>query len=168
MAQRGSRGDGPTLTRHRFPPSIISAGLRVFGNIECDGAVQVDGYVDGDVTCDDLTIGADGTVRGNVNARTVRVIGAVIGSIHAKNAFILSTSRIVGDVIHESLVLEHGARVDGFYRSAANVGVSGTVDVRDKIGQTFRRARPPIRTMKRPMRPAALPMPTPVRPTAEL
>ena len=168
MAQRGTRGDGPTLTRPSFSTSIISDGLRVTGRIECDGAVQIDGFVDGDVVCDDLTIGASGTIRGNVNARTVHVIGAVIGSIQAKNALISSTSRIVGDVIHESLVVEHGARVDGFYRSAADVSVSGTVDVREKIGQAFRSARPPIRTVKQPVRPSALPMPLPARPTAEL
>ena len=37
--------------------SIISANLRISGNIVTDGVIQLDGIVDGDVECDDLTLG---------------------------------------------------------------------------------------------------------------
>ena len=168
MAHRGTSDGGSAETRRIEAPSILSTGLRVTGRIDCDGAVQIDGHVEGDVTCDDLTVGAGGTIRGNVNARTVRVIGAVFGSIQAKHAVVTAESRVVGDVIHESVVIEHGARIDGFYRSAADVDVSGTVDVREKIGTAFRRARPPIRTIKRPTRTTGWPVPEPARPTAKL
>lgn len=98
------------------PPSIISASLRIVGNLVSDGDIQVDGAVDGDVQSRSLTISQGGSVNGSVAADTVRVDGAVIGQIKASNVLLGPTAHVTGDIIHASLVVEAGACADGHVR----------------------------------------------------
>jgi cytoskeletal protein CcmA (bactofilin family) len=94
-------------------PSIISASLRIVGNLVSDGEVQVDGAIEGDVTCHTLTVSENATIRGEVEAETVRVHGAVHGQIKATNVSMGPTAKVMGDVIHSNLIIESGAFVEG-------------------------------------------------------
>jgi cytoskeletal protein CcmA (bactofilin family) len=125
-------------------PSIISAALHLTGNVECDGVVHVDGTIDGDVRCESLTVGETGSVDGHICASEVEVRGTVKGSVQAKRVLVKASARIAGDVTHEMLVVERGAAVSGFYRTAKNVGVTGRVDIRNSIGSGLRNMSPPL------------------------
>ena len=103
----------------RNPPSIISASLRIVGNMVSDGDIQVDGIVDGDVQSLSLTVSHGAAVNGGISAETVRVDGAVTGHIQANNVMLGSTARVVGDIIHASLVIEAGAFLEGHCRRLA-------------------------------------------------
>jgi len=94
-------------------PSIISASLRIVGNLVSDGEVQVDGGIEGDVTCRMLTVSENATIRGEVEAETVRIHGTVHGQIKATNVSMGPTAKVIGDVIHANLVIESGAFVEG-------------------------------------------------------
>src|ERR1700751_4085595 len=74
-------------------PSIISASLRIVGNLVSDGEVQVDGAIEGDVTGRTLTVSEPATIRGEVVAETVRVHGAVHGQIKATNVSMGPTAK---------------------------------------------------------------------------
>jgi len=125
-------------------PSIISAALRLTGNVECDGVVHVDGAVNGDIRCESLTVGETGSVEGHICASDVEVRGSVKGSVQAKRVIVKAAARVAGDVTHETLVVERGAAVSGFYRTASNVGVTGRVDIRNSIGKGLRNVSPPL------------------------
>lgn len=125
-------------------PSIISAALRLKGNVECEGVVHVDGAIDGDVRCDSLTVGETGSVDGHICASEVEVRGTVKGSVQARRVLVKASARIAGDVTHERLIVERGAAISGFYRTATNVGVTGRVDIRDSIGKGLRKISPPL------------------------
>ena len=62
-------------------PSIISADLRINGDLICSGDVQVDGWVEGDIQSRNIVIGEGATVQGGLQAETVRVCGVVNGQI---------------------------------------------------------------------------------------
>lgn len=97
-------------------PSIVAGDLSVTGNFTGTGEIQVDGSVEGDIDCLILTIGISGMVSGHVRAETVRLHGQLTGQIHAKSVFLASTSRMVGDITHESLAIEPGAFLEGHCR----------------------------------------------------
>ncbi len=94
-------------------PSIISKQLVVHGNLTTDGDIQVDGTIEGDIKTSVLTIGEGGTVKGAVVADTVTVSGTVDGQIRAKAVTLSRTARMQGDIWHESLAIEAGARFEG-------------------------------------------------------
>jgi cytoskeletal protein CcmA (bactofilin family) len=100
----------------RNPPSIISASLRIVGNLVSDGDIQVDGTVDGDVQSRSLTVSQGAAVNGGIAADSVRIDGAVNGHIRASNVMLGPTARVLGDIIHTSLVIEAGAFIEGHCR----------------------------------------------------
>lgn len=97
-------------------PSIIAAGLQVVGDIDSDGALQVDGVVEGNVRCGRVDVGENGVIEGTVETGTLRVYGTITGSVEAKDVLLMSTARLKGDVLHGTLAVEAGAVVDGAYR----------------------------------------------------
>ena len=94
-------------------PSIIGANCSLAGDITSDSEVHVDGKVVGDVRCVTLVIGEKGSVTGEIDAETVRVLGSVAGQITAKAVELAKTARIVGDITHDTLAVEAGAYVEG-------------------------------------------------------
>ena len=98
------------------PPTIISADLRINGDIISEGEIQIDGVVDGDVTGTRLSIGQGGTIKGSVTAERVLVRGRITGQIKARLVTLTRTARVTGDVLHETLAIEPGARLEGTCR----------------------------------------------------
>jgi len=94
-------------------PSIISADLRINGDLICSGDVQVDGWVEGDIQSRNIVIGEAATVQGGLQAETVRVCGVVNGQIKADSVVLEKTARVTGDVLHKSLAMEQGASLEG-------------------------------------------------------
>ena len=94
-------------------PSILSTDFAITGDVVSEGEVQIDGKVDGDVRCTVLTIGVTGCLTGQVFADHVLVRGRVEGQIRAHNVTLTRTARVVGDIVHESLMIEPGAFIEG-------------------------------------------------------
>lgn len=106
-----------TPTAHRRDdsgaPSIVSAGVRIRGDIDSAGDVQLDGSVEGTVRCASLTVGEGGRVKGLIEAESVIVRGTVAGDVHANSLRLEKTARLEGDMVHRSIAIEAGARVSG-------------------------------------------------------
>jgi cytoskeletal protein CcmA (bactofilin family) len=94
-------------------PSIISADLRINGDLVCSGDVQVDGWVEGDIQSRNVVIGEGATVNGAVRAESVRICGTVTGQIKADTVVLEKTAKVTGDVLHKSLAMEQGAFLEG-------------------------------------------------------
>lgn len=99
------------------PPSIFSKNIRVTGNIETDGDIQIEGVVDGDVTSGKITVGEEAIVNGSINSDTIRVDGTVNGQITGRSVQLGKTAKVNGDIIHESLAIDAGAFVHGMCRN---------------------------------------------------
>lgn len=97
-------------------PSIISADLRITGDLVCSGDVQIDGWVEGDIQSRNITIGEGATVQGGLQAESVRICGLVNGAVHADMVVLEKTSRVTGDILHKSLAIEQGAYLEGMCR----------------------------------------------------
>lgn len=165
MGQESIRRADATAFRPKDAPSNIAAGLKITGKVASDGVIRVEGVVDGNIECAELTIGPGGRVDGQVTAASVHVLGRMTGTIHAKAVRIGSTARVTGEVIHESLTIEAGAYLDGYYRPVDKLPTIAAVDIRRHIGRaTLRESKSPHRPAppgrKRPGR-AAVPPPPP-------
>lgn len=94
-------------------PSIISADVKIVGNISTVGELQLDGIVEGDVICSELTMGEHGGVTGTVSAENLVIRGTVAGTMRARSVRLEKTAKVSGDVWHETLSVEAGARIEG-------------------------------------------------------
>ncbi len=104
MSSNGVRANGA---------SIIGPELKITGNLSTDGAIQVDGRVEGDIDSKSLVIGEGAEVNGVVSTDTVMVRGNMQGEIKSRMVELTSNARITGDIVHESLAVEAGASIEG-------------------------------------------------------
>ena len=117
-----SRADpkGPGEPFHRpsgsAVPSLISADLKVVGNLDSDGDLQIDGQVKGDVKSRSVTVGEGAIVTGSITADTLRVSGAIDGTISGTSVTIAKIGKVKGDIVHETLSIEAGATIEGQVR----------------------------------------------------
>lgn len=93
--------------------SVISAGLRVIGNLESDEDVEVRGVVEGDISSRSLTVSAGAKVKGSITADSVNIAGTVDGEVTADRVSISKTGDMTGDVTYKTLAIDEGAAFDG-------------------------------------------------------
>jgi cytoskeletal protein CcmA (bactofilin family) len=67
-------------------PSVISAALKVMGNLESAGEIQIDGKVEGDVRGLMVKVGEGASIKGSVFGDSVELAGTVEGKIEAQLA----------------------------------------------------------------------------------
>ncbi|MBM3566367.1 MAG: polymer-forming cytoskeletal protein [Alphaproteobacteria bacterium] len=95
------------------PPSIVSADMRLIGDLVSQGEVHIDGVVEGDIRAKTLLIGETADIKGEILAEQVRVHGRVTGQIKSRVVHLASTAHVAGDVLHEALSIETGAFIEG-------------------------------------------------------
>jgi len=98
--------------------SIICADMKINGSVISEGALQIDGIVDGDVSATDITIGASGQITGEVKAEVVKVKGKIKGSIRARKVELESGAHVKGDIVHASLQIQSNAVFEGQVKHA--------------------------------------------------
>jgi len=96
-------------------PSIIGSDVQIEGDIKTDGELQLDGAITGDLTCGGLVMGESGAVEGTITADTVTVRGLVKGEIKARSVRLEKSAVVEGNVFHESLSVEAGAKLTGHF-----------------------------------------------------
>lgn len=104
-------------------PSIISADLRILGNIVSDGIVDLDGIVEGNVKCHTVTVRKNGHIKGDVIAEAVHVYGRIQGLIKARSVHFFKGCRAEGVIMHESITIEDGAFVDGRFKRTEDLSL---------------------------------------------
>jgi len=105
-------------------PSIIGSDVQIEGNIKTVGELQLDGTITGDLACGGLVMGESGAVKGTITADTVTVRGSVKGEIRARSVRLEKSAVVEGNVFHESLAVEAGAKLTGHF--AHTTGASET------------------------------------------
>lgn len=113
-------------------PSIISADLKIVGDLTCAGDIQIDGTIEGDVKSKTVTVGEAAQIHGSISADTVNIRGSVSGETRATTIVVSKSARVEGDIIHEQLSIEAGAYLDGYCRRM-ETQKAGTANVSDKV-----------------------------------
>ncbi len=95
--------------------TIIGEDVEITGNVKCESGIQLNGKLNGDLTCGGLaTIGDTSSVKGNLTIETIAIQGQVNGNITAKDKIELkSTARLHGDIRAKRLTVEDGVTFIG-------------------------------------------------------
>ena len=85
-----------------------STGLKIVGSVSAEGAVEVNGHVDGDLHYASPTVSPKASINGSIHARLVVVNGTVEGPIRGE-AVVLNRGRSSLEIFKlKSLAIERG------------------------------------------------------------
>jgi cytoskeletal protein CcmA (bactofilin family) len=120
MPTNADKDEAPTPALKLSPPSLLSADLHVTGTLHSEGEIHIDSNVTGDIRTDVLIIGNSASINGEIIADSVTVHGRVTGQIRARSVTLYKTAHVQGDILHEKLIFEQGAYLDGHCRRIDN------------------------------------------------
>jgi cytoskeletal protein CcmA (bactofilin family) len=101
----------------KIAPTIISADVRLLGNIISDSMVDVDGRIEGNITSDTVYIRENAVITGDVTTgNAIHVFGTVHGVLKSPKVCIYPSAHIEGAILHKSLTIEDGAYVDAQFK----------------------------------------------------
>jgi cytoskeletal protein CcmA (bactofilin family) len=93
--------------------STISAELSIFGKLTASGAIELEGKVQGDITCTTLVICGNAELNGTAIAQAAVVRGRVLGCIRALSVTLEPTCHVLGEIFHKDLFVVKGAHFEG-------------------------------------------------------
>lgn len=98
--------------------TAVSNGTSIEGRLAFDAPVKIDGSLLGEVySSDELVIGPDAKVQGQLQAGSLVVFGKVSGNITASGKVtLLDGAKVEGDVICQSISFTDGATFNGYCR----------------------------------------------------
>lgn len=94
----------------------IGQSIQIKGELTGNEDLTIEGKVDGKIILKDhnLTIGSNGRITAEVHAKTVVVVGEVVGNITADDKVeVAPTGSMKGDIIAPRVVIADGARFKG-------------------------------------------------------
>jgi len=105
----------------------IGKSITISGDLTGEEDLVIEGKVEGKVTLPNsqLTIGANGAIKAEVQAKSVVVIGRVSGNVRGtERVEIQATGIVEGDVIAPRLVVAEGAVVNGSIQMTSKPGAA--------------------------------------------
>jgi cytoskeletal protein CcmA (bactofilin family) len=108
--------------------AIIDKHVNINGDLETDGDVQVEGQINGNVSCAHLTVGTNGTVNGDIKANEVVIRGKVKGAIRANRVMLLEGSFVRGDIWYDRMTMEEGAAFNGICNNGRDETTAAEVE----------------------------------------
>lgn len=99
--------------------SVLASDLIITGVVASEGRVELHGLIEGELAASVLTIGADGTMKGRVQADHVEVLGRIEGAVNCGLLTLHETARLQADVQSPRLLIENGAEVEGSFSRPA-------------------------------------------------
>lgn len=115
---------GPSLAlgeTRRSVPSILSAGLKLEGDIVSDGEVHILGHHSGNIVARRVTIGEGGTVTGTVEAESIVINGALSGRLSANIVVLGRAAAVTADIVYVQMRVEPGASYEGYSRRVETI-----------------------------------------------
>src|SRR5262245_24762581 len=95
-------------------PTVVARHARINGRVDVDGALVVEGRVEGAIRATAVTVAAGGVVLAEIHAHTAEIRGVVIGNVVAGERIdVLAGARVVGDLRAPEVALAAGAAIEG-------------------------------------------------------
>jgi len=102
----------------------ISKNITIEGNISGTDSIKIEGTLIGNIEVNNVTIGKNGSVRGNIRAQKVTNSGRVEGEITCNDLNIMQTG-YVSNKIHSNMVIVSG-EVSGEILAESSINVTPT------------------------------------------
>lgn len=115
QAQRDGRDSGGRAAPREAALSIVAAGTRIMGEVECDGVLKIEGTVIGTVrAARQVLVAKGGSIEGDVFTREAVVGGRIEGAILAdERVEVQASSAVHGDITTQRIVVQEGGEVNG-------------------------------------------------------
>jgi cytoskeletal protein CcmA (bactofilin family) len=123
--QRAPEARAPEAPRAEAPrASVLGPTLRFRGELSAQEDLIIQGSVEGSIThTQSLTVGTDGTMKGDIRARVIVVDGKVDGDLYAtESVSIRATAKVKGNVFAPRIGITEGA----FFQGQVEMQPSGT------------------------------------------
>jgi cytoskeletal protein CcmA (bactofilin family) len=94
----------------------IGKSISIRGDLTGNEDMVIEGKVEGkvDLPNNQLTVGADGSVKAEIHAKSVVIVGHVIGNVSGlERVELQATGRLEGDVTSPKLIVAEGAHLNG-------------------------------------------------------
>jgi cytoskeletal protein CcmA (bactofilin family) len=93
--------------------SVISEECQFQGTLDLQGSLRIDGRLEGNVdNAKYVTLSKNGSIKGDISAHGVVIIGSMAGNIVADSVEILADAKIKGNIRSKSILIEGGAKVN--------------------------------------------------------
>ena len=92
--------------------AVLGSGARFTGKISNAKSIEINGFVEADLTTEKVTIGSNGKFLGKVDSELVVIAGEYEGKMQADSVWLTETSRISGEVHYKSLQMDRGAALN--------------------------------------------------------
>jgi len=105
-----------------FATTVLAEGSALEGKLTVRGALQVDGAVSGQLSCDALlSVGSTGRVLGEVRAEQLSVAGRAYEKVYARGHLVVRASgQVRGHARYASLEIERGGIMNASTSLAAD------------------------------------------------
>ena len=126
-----SPNSAPLASTNQNQYTMIGKSIRIKGEIDASDPIYIYGSVEGTISAPAhrVTIGKEGTVKADITAREVVIMGDVCGKVHGEERVELrNEGSLLGNLSTTRLCVEEGALLQG------------TIDVRVPV----EKAKPPV------------------------
>ncbi|WP_040212231.1 bactofilin family protein [Clostridium polynesiense] len=95
--------------------TLIGEKCVIKGNLKGEGLLKVDGLIDGNLDWQqDIIIGTDSKIKGNISCINACVNGFVDGNIICENILTIeSFGKVKGDITVKNVIIKEGGWLDG-------------------------------------------------------
>ena len=147
-SQHGGIGQGSSLgtIAGSTYDVVIASGCTVQGKLELKGRALVNARVEGELSNDqELVIGEQGSIEGNLTGGAIVVFGRVKGDISCSTRLELrGGASVIGNLASPSLVIEDGVVFEGHCRMWDPRAVTGDKNARPEDEDDFEEGDSPV------------------------
>jgi len=94
--------------------TVINSGTTLKGMIDTKGSIFIDGRFEGIIVAtQDVTIGKNGEVLGEIRSKVLTVNGMIDGLFDVDQVNILGSGKVIGKMQYDELIIEHNGIFEG-------------------------------------------------------
>lgn len=93
--------------------STLAADLKITGDIRSTGSIELLGEVDGTLSAQNVVIGGDGRMTGDISAEQVEIKGRHEGRVASQTFTLRASAQVKADIGYSTLIVESGAQIEG-------------------------------------------------------
>lgn len=110
----GVFGKSDKKSAEKVGTTVISVGTKIKGMIDAKGSLFIDGRFEGIIVAtDDVTIGKNGEVLGEINAKSLVVNGIIDGLFDVGYVHILGSGKVIGNMQYDNLIIDENGIFEG-------------------------------------------------------
>lgn len=135
-SDKPSTGHTPSPLQGKIE-AFLGKGSRVVGTLTFSGPVELDGFVEGEITAQDrLTIGEAAVINAKVTGAEILIRGTVNGDITAtKRLSLRKPAKIMGNITCSNLSIEEGVIFEGKSNMGGSKGDTRTTTIKAVGGE---------------------------------